>query len=115
MSNPPNQPSFTGSSTIGSHIVSVHSERKLRVYPVFEPELDNLSNLNNATTLFSSLAMIFIPFFIENIQHLKPNYNIYLDPFGWISLFFLLMAGLTVYLKMGITKKIKNASTAIPS
>jgi hypothetical protein len=115
MSNPPNQdqPAFTGSSKIGSHIISVHTERKVRVYAVYEPELDSLSLYNNATTVCSSLATFFLSFFIDNIRELTPNYIWYFDPFAYTAFVFAIVAGLAIFFKMGITKKIKEGSTTI--
>jgi hypothetical protein len=62
----------------GSDIFTINTVRKMKVFPIGEPELDSLSMLNAITTLFSALGTGLIGFAIEQIVDLikNPNMNI---------------------------------------
>ena len=110
MPNPPEEKSgIIGSGNPGSSIVSVHTERKVRIFAVHEPELDTLSYLNTATTGLCSLGMLFVSNFFDNLQ--KPDGGSWFsDPFGWAALALFLAAAIAIYTKKGIMGKIKQES-----
>ena len=80
-----NKPDFTVTSksigvqpSRGSDIFTVNTVRKMKVFPIGEPELDSLSMLDAITTLFSAFGTGLIGFAIEQIVDLikTPNMNV---------------------------------------
>ncbi len=98
------------SSPSGSKIVSVYVGRKVKVFAVHEPELDNISLLNTASLILFSVASFFLSVAARN----GLNKEIVIDSTIWVSLVLYILGGIALFFKKSILKRIKDESVTVP-
>lgn len=109
MANNPEM-TFTSPKEPGSSIISVHTERRIKIYAVHESELNALSYLNTASIGLFGLGAFFAPYFIDNLVEPEPEYIWWSDPFGWTALALFVAALVLNFVGKGIMNKIKQES-----
>jgi len=90
----------------GATITSVYVGRKVKVYAVHEPELNNLSLLNTFSIIMFSAAS-----FVLSIAARNGLENIFKDGTTLISILLYILGGVGLIFKRNILKKIKEESS----
>jgi len=97
----------------GSRTTSIHTERKVKQFAIFETELNTISYLNTATTLFVTFAVIFFEGFIQNFSKNIPDYLWFSDKSLWMGIVLLIIAIAGFVLNKNIISDIKKQSKVI--
>lgn len=59
----PEKSQFTPPSTGGCHFITVHSSRKVTIYPIQDHELESLDDASGSNTLWNSIGAFFVALF----------------------------------------------------
>lgn len=111
MSNPPQNKteSFSLPTANGSTITAVYVERKVKVFAVHEPELDNISYLNTISLLIFSTASFLLSVAVKD----GFNSDVWSKQTTWVSIGLYILGAMALFIKKSIVKKIKDESTTM--
>lgn len=94
----------------GSKIKSLYGERKVRVFPVLEPEFDTISYLNTASMIAFSLGS----FFASSAARDKIEWVMFKTEPGIISLAFFIFGVIALGMRIWAVHKIKRQHDGEP-
>jgi hypothetical protein len=99
----------------GAKTTSIYIDRPLKVYPLYEAELDSLSHFNDLCTFFASIASFFISPIIDSYLEAQVSHEFWRKSFVHVALFALFFVLTIVFFwkKKSTIKHIKENSTPI--